>query len=67
MSLLLLNITFVSKEQLLFLHSMFFLSSYRDMNTSIVASIGSELLLNSMTAPGNLFNNVWNGKILFCI
>ena len=40
MSLLFLNIAFASKEQLLFLHSMFFLSSYRDMNTSTVASIG---------------------------
>ena len=34
---------FVSKEQLLFLHSVFFLSSYRDMNTFIVASIGYKI------------------------
>ena len=40
MSLLFLKVAFVSKKQLLFLHSMFFISSYRDMNTSIVASIG---------------------------
>ena len=40
MSLLFLNAAFVSKEQLLFLRSMFFLSSYRDMNTFVVASIG---------------------------
>ena len=38
MSLLFLNIAFASKEQLLFF-ALFFLSSYRDMNTYIVASI----------------------------
>ena len=28
---------------------------------------GKRLLLTSMTATGNLFNNVWNGRRLFCI